>query len=99
MQALMGHDHVDSSAAYVHLALYTSVLPMTLPALANVPAALTAALLDAYAAHLEAGGGKRAMPSVPPGSSFGAGPTRVFAAARLEERLSVSPKMGPSLPS
>src|ERR1035438_8857087 len=61
--------------------LYTSVLPMTLPALANVPSSPDpAALLDAF------GAARQFLWRWPdPG---------VFAAARLEERLSVSPKMG-----
>jgi len=95
MQALMGHDHADSSAAYVHLAPVHLRASYDAAALANVPSSPDpAALLDAYAAHLEAGGGKRAMPSVPPGSSFALARPGVFAAARLEERLSSRQRWG-----
>ena len=69
---------------------------MTLPALANVPSSPDpAALLDCYAAHLEAGG-RKAPDALGAARQFlwrWPNPG-VFAAARLEERLSVSPKMG-----
>ena len=69
---------------------------MTLPALANVPSSPDpAALLDAYAAHLEAGG-RKARDALGAARQFlwRWPDPGVFAAARLEERLSVSPKMG-----